>query len=300
VVSLTQLKAVGVSETAARDRVSAGRLHRIHRGVYAVGHRRLTFQGRWMAAVLAYGPRALLSHRSAAELWGLVQSGGGVLHVTVPGRSARSRPGVRAHRATLRPEDAMTREGIPCTSPARTLLDFAVTATKRELERAAAEARVLRLPRLQPFDAPGHAGVPKLRAAMGEEPKLTKSELEERFLRLCDEHSLPGPAVNAPVLVYGGHVTVDFLWPAEKLVIETDGYAFHSHRGAFERDRRRDQLLAREGFEVLRFTWHQLVEEPAVVAATCTSVLRRCRPQQPSSVRASASATSPRRRPPST
>jgi hypothetical protein len=292
VISLTQLQFAGLSASAVRSRVAAGRLHRLHRGVYAVGHRRLTAHGRWMAAVLAYGPGALLSHRSAAVLWGLVV-GGQVIHVTVPGRSARSRHGVRAHRATLRPEDAAVHEGIPCTSVARTLLDFATDARPRELERALAQVEVLRLPHLPQLDARGHPGAGALRAAMSEEPALTASELEERFLALCEEHALPRPAVNADVLVASGHVTVDFLWRQERVVVETDGYAFHSHRTAFERDRRRDQLLAREGFEVLRFTWRQLAEEPEVVAATCISVLRRWPPPQPSSAGAFASATSP-------
>jgi Transcriptional regulator, AbiEi antitoxin/Protein of unknown function (DUF559) len=274
VVSLTQLQSAGLTASGVRSRVARGRLHRIHRGVYAVGHTRLDENGCFIAAVLAYGPRALLSHRSAAALWGLHRDGRALIDVTVPGRSARSRRGVRAHRGGLRPQDAAVHEGVPCTSVARTLLDFAAVARPREVERAVSKADVLRLLDLRQVDAaPGHPGAGVLREALGAEPALTAGELEERFLAICERAALPRPEVNAELLVAGERLVVDFLWRDDGLVIETDGYAFHSHRAAFESDRRRDQLLMLTGFQVLRFTWRQLTEEAGRVASTCTSVL---------------------------
>ena len=227
-------------------------------------------RGRWMAAVLACGAGAVLSHRSAAALWGLLRVATDRVDVATPLTQRRSRAGIAVHQTrTLLPRDVTATEGIPCTSVARTLLDLAEVVPRRRLERALEQAEVLGV-----FDgravadvlerANGRRGAGRLRAVLtaAVEPSSTASELEERFLTLCRRAGIPHPAVNAWVATNEEHLKVDFLWRAERLVIDTDGYAFHGNRRAFERDRRRDQLLKLAGFETVRFTWQQLADDP--------------------------------------
>jgi predicted transcriptional regulator of viral defense system len=191
VISLTQLKRLGLSASAVRGRAASGRLHRIHRGVYAVGHARLTQRGHWMAAVLAYGPAARLSHRSAALL-NLRADNRHRTDVSVPSRSARSRPGIDVHRTTtLTARDCTTVDGIPCTSVARTLLDLAEVVPPRQAERAIEQAEFLRLFDLRAVEdvlarANGRPGASVLRSVLVdlEEPGLTASDTEELFLAL--------------------------------------------------------------------------------------------------------------------
>jgi very-short-patch-repair endonuclease len=243
VVSLTQLRAAGVNSQAITYRLKAGRLHRIHRGVYAVGHAQLTDMGRWKAATMACGPEAMLSHRSAAALWRLLPPPSAV-DVTVPRKGGRHQQrGVRLHRsATLTQRQLTRRLNIPVTTPARTLVDLRRCASPQELGRARRQAEVL-----------GY----RLDDAAEIEPDLARSELERRFLRLCAKAALPGPEVNARV---GDHV-VDFLWRRSGLIVETDGYRYHRGRANFEHDRRRDAELATAGYEVLRFTWRQILDQ---------------------------------------
>jgi very-short-patch-repair endonuclease len=251
VVSLTQLRAAGIGGDAARKRVRSGRLHRVFRGVYAVGHDRLTNEGRWMAATLACGDGAVLSHRAAGAHWRLLSAPSGPVDVTIPGDVGRKqRRGIRLHRSiTLTQRQCTWRAGIPVTTPTRTLLDLRRFATDAELGRARRQAEVL--------------GYPLEDAAMIE-PDLTRSELERRFLQLCQRHRIPSPEVNARV---GDHV-VDFLWRHAALIVETDGYRYHSGRAAFEHDRVREAKLTLAGYEVLRFSWRQIVHAPDVVIAT--------------------------------
>jgi predicted transcriptional regulator of viral defense system len=282
VVTLHQLQLLGLGRSGVAKRTAIGRLHRIHQGVYAVGTARLTEHGYWMAAVLAYGPRAVLSHRSAAALWGLMRGDGARIDVTLPKRSVRRRPGIVAHASPSLTVDDMTEEdGIPSTTVARTLLDLAEVAPRRVVERALDQAEVLKLFDMGAVEdvltrAHGRRGASALRALLADrlEPTLTRSELEERFLALCREASVADPAVNAWITLDAGIAyPVDFLWRAEQVAIETDGRDFHSHRKAFESDRLRDQRLTLAGFTVLRFTWRQLVHEPRRVAATLRAVL---------------------------
>lgn len=277
VVALAQLRMLGMSASAVRDRVATGRLHRVHRGAYAVGHPLLPAEGRWMAAVLSCGPGSVLSHRSAAALLGLRPSARTGIDVSAPGRAGRSRIGIDAHRAaTLAAEDLTSVRGIPCTTVARTLLDLAEVVDCRALERACEQAEMLRLLDLRAVDdvlkrAAGRRGAPILRAVFADldfGATLTRSELEERFLALCASSGVPRPRVNACVNVNGGSLEVDFLWPERRLIVETDGRRAHGTRQAFERDRRRDQRLALAGWRVVRFTWRQVVHEPAEVAET--------------------------------
>lgn len=203
-----------------------------------------------MAAVLACGAGAVLSHRSAAELWRLLPPRNGSVNVTVPQRSGRSqRPGIRLHRSTTLTQPQTTRRaGIPVTNPARTLTDLHTCATPDELSRARRQAEFFGYQ----TETADHKPVARIR-----------NELERRFLRLCRRHRLPTPLVNAPLLGY----EVDFLWPQARLAVETDGYEGHSGRASFEYDRRRAAKLAAARYEVMRFTWRQVVEHPDEVIA---------------------------------
>lgn len=284
VVSLAQLTALGLSKAAVAKRAASGRLHRIYRGVYAVGHGRLTREGRFMAAVLAYGPPAVLSYRSAAALWGVRSDNRGRTDVSIPGRSARSRPRIDAHASTtLSACDCTTVDGIPCTTVARTLLDLAGVVDRRGVERAIEQAEVLRLFDLRSVEdvlrrARGHRGAGVLRAVLGDlaEPALTKSEVEERFLSLCRAAAIPSPQVNASLVIdEGPAIEVDFLWRAHGLAIETDAFGTHGNRQAFERDRLRDQRLRLAGYDPVRFTRRQIISDPDGVAGTIGELLAR-------------------------
>jgi very-short-patch-repair endonuclease len=290
VVGLGQLQALGLSASAVRDRVASGRLHRIHYGVYAVGHGRLTREGHWMAAVLAYGPSARLSHRSAAALWNVRPDNRPTADVSLPRRSARSRPGIAAHASTtLTAADCTTVDGIPCTTLARTLLDLAEVVDRRGLERAIEQAEVLRLFDLRAVEdvlarANGRRGAAVLRAVLTDraEPALTKSDLEECFLSLCRAGLLPSPEVNAGLVVDDGPpIEVDFLWRAQRLAVETDAFGTHGTRHSFERDRRRDQRLKVAGYDPLRFTRRQIMKEPDSVLVTLGALLARAGATEP-------------------
>ena len=284
VVAAGQLRHLGLSQNVVGKWARKGRLLRVHRGVYAVGHGRLTREGRWMAAVLAYGPKAVLSHRSAGALWGLRSDNRARTDVSLPSRSARSRPGIDVHRSgTLTPTDCTIHDGIPCTTLARALLDLAEVVYPRDLERVIEQAEVLRLFDLRAVDevlarANGRRGAGVLRTVLAglEQPALTDTELEERFLALCQAASLPRPEVNEWLDIDDlPAVKADFLWRAERLVIETDGWESHGTRQAFERDRRRDERLKLAGYEPLRFTWRRIVGEPRGVIKTVSVLLAR-------------------------
>jgi hypothetical protein len=277
VVSLTQLQSCGLSPSAVRERVAAGRLTRLHRAVYAVGHARLTKRGHWMAAVLAYGTEARLSYRSAAALVGIRPDNRAKTDVTVPGRSARSRPGIDVHASTTLTEaDVTIIDGIPCTTLPRTLLDLAEVVDKRAVEKAIDRAEVLRKFDLRAVNevlsrAAGRRGAAVLRRVLAEyaRPTLTDRELEERFFALCRSAALPRPAMNEWITLDGGIAyKADFLWRAERLIVETDGWGSHGTRQAFENDRRRDRRLSVAGWTVVRFTWRDVEREPEEVIET--------------------------------
>jgi very-short-patch-repair endonuclease len=261
VISVGQLIAAGLTYEAIRRRVRTGHLHRIFRGVYAVGHRNLTHQGWWMAAVLACGEGAVLSHRSAAMHWGLLNATKGIVEITVPTAGGRcQRMGIRVHRSTsLTPKAATLRQGIPTTTPARTILDLRRGVDRPTLQAAIAQAEILHLP------------IGNM-AGFVHEP--TRSELERQFLRLCTRHGLPKPEVNVRV----GPYEVDFLWRAHKLIVETDGYATHGGRSAFHSDKARDARLRVMGYSVQRFSYEHVVREPGFVADTVRSLLGGSRP----------------------
>jgi very-short-patch-repair endonuclease len=268
VVTHAQLLRIGIGVTGIKERLRTGRLIRLHRGVYAVGHRELKRDGYWLAAILACGPGAVLSHTDAAAHWNIRQSSSAVIHVTVPTRAGRPRrKGVRIHRSgRLRLEEVTVREGIPVTTVARTLLDLADILSDQALKRTIHEADYQRL-----FDQttliavvqgnPGRRGAKLLRAAESP-PEMTRNEFEDRFLDIVKRHRLPTPIVNGWIEGY----EVDFAWPGAKLIVETDGFAAHGTRRAFENDRRRDRRLTRAGFRTIRLTPRSLAYEAEIVA----------------------------------
>ena len=254
--------------------MAAGRLVRRLRGVYAVGHALLTPEARWIEAVLAYG-HAVLSHRSAAQLWGLLKGCSRPIHVSVPKQRVDSRKGIRAHATTtLLTRDVTERKGIPVTTVARTLLDIAESEPEHIFRAAFEQAEIDKLLKRHELDdvvarAKGRRGHPLLAAAVrASDPlaKQLKSKLERRFLRLLREAGLPTPLVNERLLLPNGQtIYPDFHWPGHKLILETDGRETHLTGTAFERDRRRDQQLTLMGYRCPRTTWLQLDEEVEVV-----------------------------------
>ncbi len=247
VVTIGELAEIGLDRWAVKRRVESGRLHRLHRGVYAVGHTAVSQHGRWLAAVLASGDGALLSHRSAAALWGMLPTSAAKIDVIVPRVSGRrSTRTIRIRRGTRSPDVHL---GIPVTSPRCTLDDLAAAKIAPYLLSRATEAA-------ERMGVDVHEDI------------RTKSPLEDAFLKLCEGEP---PRVNE--LVEG--IEVDFHWPAERLVVETDGREHHETRSAFERDRARDQRLAVAGWTVLRFTHRQVFEDPARVRAVVLSVRSR-------------------------
>jgi very-short-patch-repair endonuclease len=261
VVSLEQLRASGFGDGAIKSRARSGRLHRLHRGVYAVGHRSLRREGRFVAAVLACGPGAVLSHRSASWHWGLLGTDQAAVDVTAR-RGRRGGPGVRLHRArSLDARDTTTHRGIPITTVARTLLDLAATVRADRLERAYAQALHLHLYDQRAIDAllgraNGHRGATPLARATAREPKLTRSDWEIRMLKLIRDHGLPEPLVNHPLTAPDhGHCEVDFYWPKQRLIVETDSWSAHGSKTAYEQDRARDAALQASGIRVVRFAW---------------------------------------------
>jgi hypothetical protein len=278
VVTHQQLVELGFGRSGIQHRLRARRLHRLHRGVYAVGHPNLSESGRLMAAVLACGPDAVLSHQSAGALWGFRASQRRLIDVTAPRRNQGRRSGIALHLVRdLHSEDRACVESIPVTSLARTLLDLAGVVRLDDLGRALEQAERLRLFDLLAVDALiersyGRRGVRSLRRALlayRELPHLTRSEFERRFLALCRDAGLPTPAANAWVI---GH-EVDVLWAEQLLVVELDSRSYHQTRAAFERDRIRDAALQLAGYLVLRVTRRRLDSEPEAVIRTIRSLL---------------------------
>jgi very-short-patch-repair endonuclease len=278
VVSRAQLARLGLGRGAIDGRLRSGRLRRVHRGVYAVGGAALPREGRDLAAVLACGPTAVLSHVSAAVHWGLLTYDPPKPHVTAPA-STRGAQGIRLHRTrSLDAEDTTTHRGIPTTTLARTLLDVAASSPTNHLDHAIGLAL-----RNELYDHRaivdvlerhhGRRGTKALRQATVD-PAFTRSALERRFRRLCRHAGLPQPRCNTDVADLDHHPhEVDFYFPAHRLVVEVDGWRDHGTRAAFERDRAKDVELHALGYAVLRFTWRQVMQEPLLVATRIAQVL---------------------------
>lgn len=276
VVATYQLIALGMTHDEIRYRARIGRMHRIYRGVYAVGYRTLTPKGHRMAAVLAYGPDAVLSHRSAAAHWD-IGPGFWKIEVTTP-HSRRSRNGTRAHSSPLHPEDITIRDGIPVTSVARTILDLAALFRNPDrLTRLIEDADRKELFDLSALDRAmarrsSAPGIRRLNAVLAAYRGAadTRSKLERDFRALVLKAGLPDPQYN--VLVEG--LTVDVYWPEWKLVVELDGEPYHGNPHAFETDRIRDAILQKADIRVLRVTGKRMDNEPEAVL-TDVLALRR-------------------------
>jgi very-short-patch-repair endonuclease len=273
VVGRWQLEGLGFTEQMIRTRMAHGGLLRLHRGVYAVGHRALTVESRWMAAVLAHGPQAVLSHRSAGQLWGICPRSRIAPEVTCPG-SKKTKRWIAAHRGSL-PEDEMVRErGIPVTSVARTLLDLAATRPEREVERAWNEAEVRELRgRLSVPDLlkrhPRRKGSPVLMRLANRKTLpvgITRNDFEEAFLGLIDRFGLPRPRMNVHMPIRDRFFEFDCLWERERVIVELDGGAAHRTTKAFHDNRERDRILIAEGYRTTRITWAHIHDTPTEVA----------------------------------
>jgi len=280
VAARRQLLAAGVDRERIRRWREGGRLVVQRRGVYSLGHALLSMEGRWMAAVLACGEGAVLSHRSAAALWGLRAPGASAIDVTVRADGAR-RPGegIRTHRSALAlPSFATEHRGIAVTTIAWTLLDFAAVTSRARLRRAVEEAD-----RLELFDgmavaaaltaAPGRPGTPALRALLIDMESrgvtTTRSDVEAALLEICVDHGFPRPLVNH----WDGEAERDFVWPRERLVVEVDGWRFHRGRVAFGADRERDRRAVATGWRVVRFTAIEVLRTPRAVAEELAHLL---------------------------
>jgi very-short-patch-repair endonuclease len=300
VVARGQLVALGFTRRSVGRRLANGTLIALYRGVYAVGHAAIGERGRMRAALLAVGADAVLSHASAARAWGLAPRAADPVELTVVGRQVRSRPDLVVHGAlSLAPDDVRRVDGLLATSPARTLLDLASRTSPEVLERAIAEARVRRLVRDGDLVAAiaraprQHAGAGPLRQALsarGAEP--TRSELERVFLRLVEQAGLPRPLVNRR---HGPHL-LDFEWPEHGVIVETDGWAAHGTRHAFEADRARDAQRQASGLAVLRFTWRQVTEKPLRVIAQVAQIIALRGPHGRADRRCTSASRGPRRR----
>jgi very-short-patch-repair endonuclease len=269
VVSRRQLVELGFGRQAIQRRLQAGRLTRLHPGVYAVGHWALTAASRDLAAVFACGPQALLSHRAAGARLGLLRPGSGPIDVTAR-RGCKPKPGIAVHETRLiHPDDRDELVGIPITSVARTIVDLADVLADRPLVAVVNEAEVLRVFDLTAIEQtlarlPGRRGSGRLRrvlAAYTEPPAYSTTEAERFFLRLCEQYGLPRPQ-----RIHIAGYELDFYWADARLAVEVDGHAFHKTRRAFQEDRTRDRRLAAEGIQVARVTWRDLTARPAELA----------------------------------
>lgn len=275
VVARRQLLAAGLTHAKIGERVRGGQLLPLHRGVYAVGHRRLRREGTWLAAVLAVGDRAVLSHRDAAGLHGLRPANHARVDVTTTAQP-RSVPGVQIHRTrVLDPQDCATVSGIPVTTVARTLVDLAGTIPRDHLAKAVKQAELLRTFDLTAVQAamartigrrgPGHSALREEIEAWAELGAThTRSSLEDAFLKRVRDAGLPSPQTNALV---EGH-EVDAVWRTQRIAVELDGWAYHRTRDAFQRDRTRDATLTAAGWRVVRFTHRDVTGRPDHVIGT--------------------------------
>jgi very-short-patch-repair endonuclease/predicted transcriptional regulator of viral defense system len=277
VLKHAHLVEAGLRRGTIAHRAKTGRLRRLHHGVYALGAGPLPPLAPVIAAVYAYGHRTYASYTSATRIWDFGPQPGGVVHVTVVGRDARSRPGIRVHAVKhLDKRDVLIRHNVPVTAPARTIVDIAADLPPHRLRRAMDEAITKRLTtEAQIKDAleraPTKKGTAALRAILNAavEPAITRSEAEEIFLGIVEAGGLPRPKVNAMVHGY----EVDFYWPDHEVVVEIDGYRYHGHRSAFERDHARIADLATKGIQLIPFTWRQITETRDVALAQTAAAL---------------------------
>jgi very-short-patch-repair endonuclease len=280
-VTRSQLVDAGIGRRAIGHRLERQRLHAVYRGVYAVGHQVLSREARWLAAVLALGEGAALSHRSAAAHLGLRASAARFPEVT-PERRLKSRQRIRVHHGVLPPDEITVLRAITVTTVPRTLLDLATVLSPRQVERAIEEAEVRRLD--DPLSLadlvkryPGRRGTGVIKEILAADrigSTITRSELEERFLRFLETHALPSPEMNIALAVNGGWIEADCVWRRQRLIVELDGAATHGTFAAYERDRARDRSLHAAGWRVVRVTWRQLHRDADQLAADLRGLLK--------------------------
>lgn len=285
VVSLDQLRRIDVSQRAAAYRAEEGRLHRVHRGVYAVGHRSVGRVEALRAAVLACGEGSVISHGTAAAFWDLRDRWPPLVDVTVPCQTGRKIDGIRCRRCRYpNPEEIVIRRGVACTTPARALVDMAGLLGVLSLRRMVERAAVLKLLDIGALDialaqAKGRRGVRALGSILDEwrTPDDTVPDVRSVFEALVLPRllsvGLARPACNQVLRLGGEELTVDFLWQGRRLVVETDGAQTHATPVAFQRDRWRDQLLVASGYRVARVTWDQMKRERDSVVARISHAL---------------------------
>jgi predicted transcriptional regulator of viral defense system len=282
VVRRGQLAGLGLGRGAIEHRLRAGRLYPIHRGVYAVGHRRLTLEAAWLAGVYAAGDGAVLSHRSAAALWALGVPTNGPVEVTSQlGKAISS--GVRVHESSIPQDEIVERRRIPVTTVARTLLDYAAVARRAEVSEAFRAAEANRRITAEGLDAalrrhPGRRGNATVRAILkdaGYGRGIRRSRLEARFDTFLRRHGFPAPARNVWMRVGPIDIEADCLWAEQRLIVELDSRTFHDTDSAFENDRARDRTLKVHGWTVVRVTWRHLEKEERQLARDLRALLRR-------------------------
>jgi very-short-patch-repair endonuclease len=275
VMTLAQLLEAGLGPRGVRHRVQAGKLQRLHRGVFLLGAAPPSRMARARAAVMACGEGAVVSHRSAAEMFGLIPETDGEVDVTVVGRNPGTHAGIRLHRPRALPRYCVTSmRGIPVTSVARAIADLAATESAEVVERAWQEALYRRIVTERQLAAiierePRRRGALVIRALI-DDPRMTRSERERALLRLIDTAQLPRPLTNVRLNGY----LVDAYWPEQRLVVEFDGWQAHGHRGAFEGDRKRDQVMLANGVRAMRVTDRHLVHESVALAARIAMALK--------------------------
>jgi very-short-patch-repair endonuclease len=268
VMSLADLLACGMTENAVEVRARGGVLHRIHRGVYAVGHPGLPVEGRFLAAVKACGPSAVLSHLAAGYLWGFVEEEPEVVDITVTREGSRpGRATVRVHRSALEPGDVGRRAAIPVTTPVRTLADLAATVSEHELRRLVRRAHAMSRVRVRQLVAVhrrrrGYRGNGQLGRVLTRGVAATRSELEDVVLDLILDAGLKPPDVNRPLRIEGRTVVPDFRWADQRLVVEADSAAWHDNPIARAEDIERQRVLEATGEQVIRVSWPQAVGRP--------------------------------------
>jgi hypothetical protein len=279
-ITRAQLLALGMAARTISQHIASGRLIVVHAGVYAVGHQQITAIARAAAAVLACGPGAVLSHESAAALWGFWKRWPALAEVTVPGD--RRPPGIRTHRSrTLLSQDIRRHRGIRVTSPARTLLEIAPRLTDRQLARIVNDARLEGLLRLSDLvelldRLPHHKDARRLAVFAHATGGPTRSEFEDAFLAFGERFGLPTPRVNVRIARH----EVDALFPAQRVIVELDGYRYHHSRASFERDRERDAATLAAGHVTVRITWERLRDHPQREATRLHKILQARRPPE--------------------
>jgi very-short-patch-repair endonuclease len=285
VVSRAQVRQLGLTDREIAVRLRLGHLHHLFHGAFAVGHRAIARKGRMLAAVLACDEGTILSHGSAAELLCLWDKRLAVIHVIPPDWSGRKIPDIRWHRVRMPLADEIEiRDGIPCTTVSRTIVDMAGEWGWGQLRRLVEQAAILRRLDVNEIDrilARGRRrGAPRLRAILAgwrstaESHPQIRSRLEARLLPRLIEEGLPAPRTNVKLRIEGHQFEIDLLWGKQRLAIETDGEETHATRAAFQRDRKRDQILTAAGYRTARVTWRQVVDEPHAVVHRIARMLK--------------------------